>query len=100
MLWAEHPSLPSTTTSRARLRPHPFAAPSAALAATLGAADDTVRDLLAKAEHGQLVMRLPSTAKGPLPSPETGDGARSTGLRLGEWTVPVLLRRRRPCWAR
>ncbi len=91
MLWAEHPSLPSTTTSRARLRPHPFAAPSAALAATLGAADDTVRDLLAKAEHGQLVMRLPSTAKGPLPSPETGDGARSTGLRLGEWTVPVLL---------
>jgi superfamily II DNA or RNA helicase len=36
-----------------------------------GSADD-VRDALAKAIEGELTLHLPGTAKGPLPSPETG----------------------------
>ena len=90
-LWAEDPALPTTTTSRARLRPHPFAAPAAAVTTVLGAGDDSGRDALAKAESAELTFRLPGTARGPLPSPETGSDAPGHGLRLGEWTVPVLL---------
>jgi SNF2 family DNA or RNA helicase len=71
-LWAEDPGRPQTSTSRARRRPHPFAASAAALAGTLAGSADDVRDALAKATEGQLTLHLPGTAKGPLPSPETG----------------------------
>jgi superfamily II DNA or RNA helicase len=91
VIWAEDPALPPTTTSRAAIRAHPFAAPAAALGATLSAGDDAVRDALAKAEAGELTFRLPGTARRPLPSPETGSDAPGRGLRLGEWTLPVLL---------
>ncbi len=90
-LWAEDPELPTTTTSRAKVRPHPFAPTAPALGTTLAGTDDTVRDLLAKAQPAELAMRLPGTGKGPLPSPEAHSDTVPRGLRLGEWTVPVLL---------
>ncbi|UQU64683.1 DEAD/DEAH box helicase [Couchioplanes caeruleus] len=90
-LWAEDPGLPLTTTSRARSRPHPFAVPAIALSTALAGSSDDVRDALAKADDSSLSLRLPGTAKGPLPSPETGSEAPSRGLRLTAWEVPVLM---------
>ncbi|WP_199512261.1 DEAD/DEAH box helicase [Nucisporomicrobium flavum] len=90
-LWAEDPGLPLTTTSRARSRPHPFAVPAAALSTALSGSSDDVRDALVKADESTLNLRLPGTAKGPLPSPETGSEAPSRGLRLTSWEIPVLV---------
>jgi SNF2 family DNA or RNA helicase len=107
-LWAEDPALPLTTSSRARQRRHPFAVPAPVLAATLnGSSDqvgdaaaalptpsgsfDDVREALAKAVDGELPLRLPGTARGPLPSPETGSETVRRGAGLGTWVVPALL---------
>ncbi|HEV7964310.1 MAG TPA: SNF2-related protein [Actinoplanes sp.] len=86
-LWAEDPALPLTTSSRA----HPFAVPAAALAATLAESSDDVRDALAKAVDGSLTLSLPGTARGPLPSPETGIEAAAKRPRLRVWETPVLV---------
>ncbi len=83
IIWAEDPALPLTSTSRARSRPHPFAAPSAALAEFLG---EVVTAGVAAPVH----VELPGTGRGPLPSPETGADAATRGLKLGAWTVPAL----------
>ncbi|MBM2617969.1 DEAD/DEAH box helicase [Actinoplanes sp. LDG1-06] len=90
-LWAEDPDLPSTTRSRAQQRPHPFAPGAEALLAELTETSDDVRDALTKAVAGSLTLRLPSSARGPLPSPDTGVESASRGVRLAEWSVPVLL---------
>ena len=90
-LWAEDSGLPLSTTSRARRRAHPFAVPAATLAATLTSSADDVRDALAKAVEGELTLRLPGTARGPLPSPETGSETPGREIRLTEWETPVLL---------
>ena len=76
IIWAEDPGLPSTSTSRARTRPHPFATPH--LPDLPGARAEQVR------------LTLPGTGKGPLPSPETGVDAAARGVKLGVWTVPAL----------
>ncbi|MEU8240557.1 SNF2-related protein [Actinoplanes missouriensis] len=84
VLWAEDPDLPTTSASRARsARPHPFAASAESLRAALG---EPVADAVAETA----TATLPGTARGPLPSPETGLDAATRGLRLGGWTVPVL----------
>ncbi|GLW12394.1 helicase HelZ [Microtetraspora sp. NBRC 13810] len=85
-LWAEDTSLPVDTASRARVRPHPFGAAVSVLGAALG-------DLAAGAAHGELTLLLPGTARGPLPSPESGLTVRARGPRLTEWRVPALLHR-------
>ncbi|WP_041840513.1 DEAD/DEAH box helicase [Actinoplanes friuliensis] len=90
-LWAEDPALPLTSSSRARRRPHPFAVPSEALAAALTGSSDDLRDILAKAGAAEVTLQLPGTAKGPLPSPETGSEAPGKGLRLGAWETPALV---------
>ncbi|GAB2613755.1 helicase HelZ [Paractinoplanes abujensis] len=90
-LWAEDPDLPSATGSRARQRPHPFAPGAGALLAELAETSDDVRDALGKATAGSLTLRLPSSARGPLPSPDTGMESTGRGARLTEWSVPVLL---------
>ena len=41
--------------------------------------------------RGELTLHLPGTAKGPLPSPETGSEAPSRGLRLAAWETPALV---------
>ncbi|MCO8277439.1 DEAD/DEAH box helicase [Actinoplanes sp. TRM 88003] len=90
-LWAEDPSLPLTTNSRARERSHPFAVTAESLLTALTETSDYVRDELAQAEPGAHTLRLPSTARGPLPSPDTGAEPATRGLRLAEWEVPALL---------
>ncbi|BCJ43862.1 helicase HelZ [Actinoplanes ianthinogenes] len=82
LLWAEEPAIEESTPSRARLRPHPFAAGTASLTAALD---------LPEATAGSSLIQLPSTARGPIPSPETGIEMTSPrGVRLADWTVPTL----------
>jgi SNF2 family DNA or RNA helicase len=90
-LWAEDPSLPAAASSRARRRPHPFAVTAPALATALAGSSDDVRDALAGAVEARLTLRLPATARGPLPSPETGSEAPGRGVRLADWETPALL---------
>ena len=90
-LWAEEPALPLTSSSRARVRSHPFAASAATLAAALTGSSDDLREALVKALDGTLSLSLPGTAKGPLPSPETGIEPAARGVRLATWETPALL---------
>ncbi|MDI6100636.1 DEAD/DEAH box helicase [Actinoplanes sp. NEAU-A12] len=85
IIWAEDPGVPLTSTSRARSRPHPFATAAAQIADALGEA-------VAAATTESVTISLPSTGRGPLPSPETGVEAESAtrGVKLGAWTVPAL----------
>jgi SNF2 family DNA or RNA helicase len=53
---------------------------------------DDARDVLAKAVAGTVDLRLPGTAAGPIPSPESGvAGAGTDGVALGSWPAPALL---------
>ncbi|XVV17538.1 DEAD/DEAH box helicase [Actinoplanes sp. CA-131856] len=84
MLWAEDPARPLTTTSRAADRPHPFAAPVG-----------EISDLSAQEPRNEAaetaVLFLPSSARGPVPSPETGIETAGRGIKLSPWRVPVLI---------
>ncbi|MFC7529431.1 DEAD/DEAH box helicase [Actinoplanes sp. GCM10030250] len=86
VLWAEDPSLPLTSASRAKSRPHPFAASAETLTAALAA---TLTD---DVSAGSGTVQLPGTARGPRPSPETAAEAEAPtrGIRLGMWTIPLL----------
>ena len=95
-LWAEDTAVTPSGSSRARVRPHPFAAAAGSLAESLaaGLAEETaaaLRDVLMKAVTGSLTVSLPGIARGPVPSPETGAEPPSRGVKLGDWVVPVLL---------
>jgi superfamily II DNA or RNA helicase len=81
VLWAEDPSLPLTSTSRAKARPHPFAASGEAIIEAIG---------LPTLSAGSGSVLLPGTGRGPVPSPETGAEPPSRGVRLSPWTVPLL----------
>ncbi|SDQ31893.1 DEAD/DEAH box helicase [Thermostaphylospora chromogena] len=84
-LWAEDTSSPPRPVSRARSRPHPFAADPGTLARALG-------DFSHHAEEGELSLLLPGSAvKGPLPSPESGLQTAIRRPRLAVWRVPALL---------
>ncbi|AEV81335.1 helicase SNF2 [Actinoplanes sp. SE50] len=85
LLWAEEPSrTESSSASRAKVRPHPFAATATVLTTALG-------DLPSEPTAGIATIQLPGTARGPLPSPDTGVETTSPrGVRLAGWTVPVL----------
>jgi SNF2 family DNA or RNA helicase len=99
-LWAEQPALPLTSASRvgasragasrAGERPHPFAESAERLATVLTEASGDLRDTLGKAVHGFASLQLPSAARGPVPSPETGVDPPARGVKLATWTVPVL----------
>jgi hypothetical protein len=56
-------------------------------------ADVVGDDSLAKAVAGPVELRLPGTAAGPLPSPDTGlaSAAAVDGVTLRSWAVPALL---------
>lgn len=84
LLWAEEPATTQeSSASRAKVRPHPFAAGIDALTAAL--------DLPVEAVAGVSVIQLPGTSRGPLPSPETGIETTSPrGVKIGAWTVPTL----------
>ncbi|HEX3515229.1 MAG TPA: ATP-dependent helicase, partial [Trebonia sp.] len=109
-IWAEDSGLPAQAPPRAGRpsrapRPHPFAAPPDVLADLL--ADALVAtpagagtgDLPRKAVDDELTLRLPSTADGPLASPElarppadeAADIASARRPSLAGWRVPVLV---------
>ncbi|WP_182905760.1 DEAD/DEAH box helicase [Microbispora sp. H13382] len=91
VLWAENSAGAGPSASRAKVRPHPFAAPASALAAALPCWGDAAAEAAGKAVSGEAVLLLPSSATSPLPSPETGlrITARRAGIR--PWRVPALL---------
>jgi SNF2 family DNA or RNA helicase len=90
-LWAEDPARPLVSSSRAKARPHPFAAPAEAIAAVLAESSDDLRDVVGKAVAEVVPIWLPGPARGPSPSPETGVEPPARGIKLAEWMVPVLL---------
>ncbi|MFG1996500.1 DEAD/DEAH box helicase [Actinoplanes sp. NPDC048988] len=77
MLWGEDPGRPLITSSRAQERAHPFAT-------------DDLPDI-SGGSVTTAILHLPSTARGPVPSPETGLEAAGRGIKLVPWRVPVLL---------
>lgn len=84
LLWAEDPATQESSASRAKVRPHPFAAGAEALTTALEA-------LLPESSAVVSSVWLPATARGPIPSPETGiDTTSLRGVRLASWTVPTL----------
>jgi SNF2 family DNA or RNA helicase len=107
-LWAEDPGLPASSAGRSPApAPHPFACQAAeladgladGLAALPGPAGEAAR----KAVNDELTLQLPSTATGPLASPELVRPAAPSGpdapdapeprpgrVRLASWRVPVL----------
>jgi SNF2 family DNA or RNA helicase len=109
-VWAEDSGLPAQAPPRAGRpsrapRPHPFAAPPDALADLLADAlaatpvGAGAGDLPRKAVDDELTLRLPSTADGPLASPElarppadeAADIASARRPSLAGWRVPVLV---------
>jgi SNF2 family DNA or RNA helicase len=109
-VWAEDSGLPAQAPPRAGRpsrapRPHPFAAPPDALADLLADALAArppcagAGDLPRKAVDDELTLRLPSTADGPLASPElarppadeAADIASARRPSLAGWRVPVLV---------
>jgi superfamily II DNA or RNA helicase len=106
LVWAEDSGLPPLAPPRRGRpsrapRPHPFAARPDALADALadGLAGPWARDLPRTAVDDEITLCLPSTASGPLGSPEfpsqpaAADGATSAAgpPSLAVWRVPVLV---------
>ncbi|SNS15682.1 Superfamily II DNA or RNA helicase, SNF2 family [Streptosporangium subroseum] len=97
-VWAEDTARAPLPASRAALRRHPFAAPAATLMAALnGAATREAgpagpfTGVMARAEDRELTIRLPGSATGPLPSPESGLTSRARSPKISTWLVPALL---------
>ena len=87
-VWAEDSALPAHAPPRAGRpsrapRPHPFAAAPDALADALAAAlaSTGAGDLPGKAVDDEITLRLPSTADGPLASPELARPAAAARRR-------------------
>ncbi|MEW9549159.1 DEAD/DEAH box helicase [Nonomuraea sp. NPDC050783] len=81
--WAEDAGAPPGRPGGGdRPRPHPFAAPAAAVAAALGLEDPPERTL---------ELLLPGSAREPLPSPESGRPTEIARPRLRPWRVPVVV---------
>jgi SNF2 family DNA or RNA helicase len=91
-LWAEDSGLRPGRPGRrsAAARPHPYAAGTASLVETLG---DAVADVVRKGTEGELVLALPSTTAGPVPSPSLAEPAtepaKTTQRTLASWRVPA-----------
>lgn len=98
-IWAESSTLPMTVSTKRAGRQsegqtalrHPFALDHEALMEVLG---DLSGSLLVKsAGSNELTMRLPSTAKGPQPSPELileQEGEDPRGTEFKQWTIETL----------
>mgnify|MGYP001209298529 CR=1 FL=1 len=92
VLWGEDSTRSTRTASRARVRPHPYAMPEAALRdAIAGPAADGTK--IAKARATELELHLPGSASHPLPSPGLGPVPEAPTVRqprLRLWQVPAL----------
>jgi superfamily II DNA or RNA helicase len=99
-LWAEDSQLSPTSPARPGRpsrapRPHPFATDAAALIDVVAQVAEPAADLARKAVENELMLLLPSTAQGPLASPELARGPDApppaAGRRsLARWQVPAL----------
>ncbi|MFF3669241.1 SNF2-related protein [Microtetraspora malaysiensis] len=89
-IWAEDTRGGPATASRAKIRPHPFAAPAAAVAADLSLWGEDPGAAAAKAAAADLVLLLPGSASGPLPSPESGLTTAARRPSMALWRVPAL----------
>ncbi|WP_184541807.1 DEAD/DEAH box helicase [Streptosporangium becharense] len=90
-VWAEDPAGPTASTSRAKVRPHPFAAPAPAVLDALALWGDAAAAAAGKAVTEEITLLLPGSARGPLPSPESGLDVTARQPRIGSWRVPALL---------
>ncbi|MEU8057874.1 DEAD/DEAH box helicase [Microbispora bryophytorum] len=91
VLWAEDAAGAAPSTSRAKVRPHPFAAPAGALAAALPGWGDSAAEAAGKAVSGEVVLLLPGSASSPLPAPETGLRVVARRAAIRPWRVFALL---------
>ncbi|WP_329083810.1 DEAD/DEAH box helicase [Streptosporangium sp. NBC_01469] len=90
-LWAEDPAGRSGGPSRAKVRPHPFAAPVANMSRDLPLWGDAAKTAVGGAVAGELVLLLPGSARGPLPSSGSEVEITTRRPRIGSWRVPALL---------
>lgn len=81
VLWAERSGEVTRSTSRARVRPHPFAASHADLVSAFPEVDGM---------EEQVTLTLPGSAASPLASPGCGVAVSVRAPRLGRWRVPAL----------
>ncbi|MEU4534101.1 DEAD/DEAH box helicase [Streptosporangium sp. NPDC023825] len=65
--------------------------PSAARVPGVTNAGDIATPASATAVEGELVVLLPGSASGPLPSPESGLASRARNPKISAWRVPALL---------
>ncbi|MFD0735156.1 DEAD/DEAH box helicase [Planotetraspora mira] len=82
---------PPASTSRTAARAHPFAAAADGLFTELPLWGDVTAAVCAKATTAELTMLLPSSARSPLPSPESGLSVGTRQPRITPWRVPALL---------
>lgn len=87
-LWAEDPAGQAVSASRAKVRPHPFAAPAARMTDDLPLWGDAATTALAGAAAEEFVLLLPSSARSPLPSPDSGMEIAARQPKIGSWRVP------------
>nr|WP_194737502.1 DEAD/DEAH box helicase [Actinomadura sp. RB99] len=80
-MWAERSGEVTRSTSRAKVRPHPFAASCADLVSAFPEVNGV---------EGQVTLTLPGSAGSPLASPGCGVAVSARAPRLGRWRVPVL----------
>ncbi|WP_239094826.1 DEAD/DEAH box helicase [Planotetraspora silvatica] len=73
------------------MRAHPFAAAADGLFTELPLWGDATATVCAKATAAELTMLLPSSARSPLPSPESGLNVGARQPRISLWRVPALL---------
>ncbi|MEO3856296.1 DEAD/DEAH box helicase [Acrocarpospora sp. B8E8] len=76
VLWAEDPGAVTTTASRAKVRPHPFAASPGVLFPGM--------------KEGEVTLTLPGSGSSPLASPESGIEVAARSPKLGRWRVPAV----------
>ncbi len=101
-LWAEDSDEAALTRPPGATRTHPFAARAGLIADVIAEFSESAGDLSRKAVDDEVTLWLPTTATGPVPSPDlvieetptntpsTPTPARSSRVRLAPWRVPAL----------
>jgi len=79
--WGEEPGV-APPAGRRSPRAHPFACPATRLSNALGLGEET--------RATELVLGLPSTRRGPAPSPEARRGGPAEPRGFRSWSVPAL----------
>ncbi|WP_246268593.1 DEAD/DEAH box helicase [Acrocarpospora macrocephala] len=89
-LWAEDSTLPLTTHSRADVRDHPFALPASAVPKLAPPKVTAYKAAEPAVPVRSAVLLLPSSGRGPAPSPELGVDVTVRNPRVARWRVPIM----------